>query len=76
MRIVKIVQDSETGKVGIQVKHDQKYDMEEHLQLLTEFATEKAVETHELRKSHNELVMRLGKCEEKLSELSEELKAD
>ena len=76
MRILKIRQDPESGKVGFQINEKEAYDIEEHLQLLSEFAAEKAVETHELRKSHDELVTRLGKCEEKLSKLSEKLKAD
>ena len=50
MRIIKIVQDSESGKVGIQVKEDEEYDIEEHLLLLSEFASEEAVKTHELKK--------------------------
>ena len=76
MKIARIVQDPETGKVGIQIKKDEKYDIEEHLDLLTEFLIKKAVETHELRNSHNKLVARLDECEEKLSKLSNELKAN
>ena len=76
MRILKIVQDSESGKVGIQVKEDEEYDIEEHLQLLSEFVAEEAIKTHELRKSYKELVTRLDGCEKKLSEVSKELKVD
>ncbi len=76
MKIVKIVQDPESGKVGVQVKHDEQYDIEEHIQLLTEFAGEQALKNHELRKSHEGLVTRLGECEKKLSELSQKIQVN
>lgn len=76
MKVVKIVQDSETGKVGIRIEQDEKYDIEEHLQVLMEFATEKAIGTHELMKSHEKLVTRLDECEKKLSEVIEKIKVD
>ena len=76
MKITKIVQDSESGEIGIQVKEDEEYDIEEHLQLLTEFASEQGVKTHELKKTQDGLVARLGKCEEELSKLIEKFKVD
>lgn len=71
MRILKISQNPESGKIGIQVNPDEEYNIEEHLQLLSEFASEQAVITHELRKSNEEFVNRLGECEKKLSEIIE-----
>jgi hypothetical protein len=76
MKVVKIVQNPESGKIGLQVKHNEEHDIDGHLQLLTEFVSEQAVKTHELRKSIEEIVTRLGKCEKKLSEIIENQKVN
>jgi hypothetical protein len=76
MRIVKIVQDPESGKVGVQIREHEKYDIKEHLQLLMEFVGEEAFKNNESRKSYKELLTRLGECEKKLSEVSQGTKVD
>ncbi len=76
MRILTILQNPDSGKIGIQVNPEEEYDMEEHLQLLSEFASEQAVKTHELRKSNEEILTRLGECEKKLSEVIENQKVN
>ena len=53
---MKIVQDSESGEIGIQLGQDEKYDIEEHLQALTDFVTKQAIKFHELTNSYKELV--------------------
>jgi len=76
MRILTILQNPDSGKIGIQVNPEEEYDMEEHLQLLSEFASQQAVKTHELRKSNEEILTRLGECEKKLSEVIENQKVN
>jgi hypothetical protein len=72
MRVIKIVKDP-NGKVGIQIKGHEKYDIGEHLEALTEFISEEAVRSHNLQESHERLLTRLGECEKKLSELSQKI---
>ena len=60
---MKIVQDSESGEVGIQLGENEKYDIEEHLQSLIEFVTQQAIKSHELSNSYKELVKRLEALE-------------
>jgi hypothetical protein len=45
---MKIVQNPESGEVGIQYDQNEKYDRKEHLQTLTAFVTQQALKTYEL----------------------------
>jgi hypothetical protein len=60
---MKIVQDPESGKVGIQLKKNEQYDLEDHLQSLTEFLSVQALEIHQLKLSYKRAVERLEALE-------------
>jgi hypothetical protein len=67
---MRIVQDSKTGQVGIELGKDEEYDIEEHLHALTEFLSKQAVKFHELSSSYHELVKRLTALEIVLDKVS------
>lgn len=60
---MKIVQDPESGKVCIQLKHNKQYDLENHLQALTEFLSVQALEIHQLKLSYERVIQRLEALE-------------
>jgi hypothetical protein len=63
---MKIVQDSESGQVNIQLTQDE-YDIEEHLHSLTDFISKQAIKLHELNNSYEELVKRFDALATELS---------
>ena len=73
---MKIVQNPESGEVGIQLEQDEKYDIEEHLESLMDFVVKNALETHKLIKSYKELLERLDVLEERLSKENEKTNED
>jgi len=73
---MRIVQNPESGEVGIQLEQDEKYEIEEHLESLMDFVVKNALETHKLIKSYKELVQRFDLLERKLSEVNKKSNAD
>jgi hypothetical protein len=70
---MKIVQDSESGEVDIQLKeNEEEYDIEEHLQSLTEFVFKQAIKLHELSNYCKQLEKRLEALERGLGTVSKQ----
>jgi hypothetical protein len=67
---MKIVQNSETGEVGIQLEENEKYDIEEHLEALMNFLLKQAIKIHELDNSCKKIVERLDLHERKFTEVN------
>jgi hypothetical protein len=67
---MKIVQDPESGEVGIQLDQDEKYDIEEHLNALIDFVSIQAIKIHDLNNSCKKIV-ELDLDERKLSEVNQ-----
>jgi hypothetical protein len=68
---MKIVQNPESGEVGIQLDQDEKYDIEEHLNALIDFVSIQAIKIHDLNNSCKKIVERLDLHERKLSEVNQ-----
>jgi len=63
---MKIVQNPESGEIGIQLNENEEYCMENQLDVLMEFVCKEAVKTHQLSKAYEEIFKRLdgrGKAE-------------
>jgi len=72
---MKIVQNPESGEIGIQLEQNEKYNIGEHLSALIEFVCKQAIETYQLTNSYKKLSERLDALE-KLSKVETESKVD
>jgi len=68
---LKIKQDPENGEILIELQNNEEYDTEEHLQALTDFVRQQAVETHRHTNSYRKIVQRLDELERKINQLNE-----
>jgi hypothetical protein len=59
---MKIVQNPESGEIGIQLDENEEYNMENQLDALMQFVCEEAVKTHQLIKFYQEIAKRLDRC--------------
>ena len=73
---MKIVQNPESGEVGIELGENENYYIEDNLDALERFVAEKAIEIHKLAKSYKELLERLDVLEERLSKANEKKNED
>ena len=73
---MKIIQDTETGEVKIQLDANEDYYLERHLDALMEFVIKQSLEVHTLTNLHRELVSRVETLSKILNELNPQSKTD
>jgi hypothetical protein len=59
---MKIVQDPESGEIKFHLDENEKYYIEEQLDVLMKFVCEQAIKTHQLTKCYQEIAKRLDGC--------------
>jgi polyhydroxyalkanoate synthesis regulator phasin len=70
---MKIEQNLLTGKIRYYLNSDETYDINNHLQALSDFVESQAVETFRHTKEYRKLVGRLDELEGRLSDLQNQL---
>ena len=68
---MKIKQNPGNGEILIELQNNEEYDIEEHLQALTNFVKQQAVETYRHTNSYRKIVQRLDELEQKVNQLNE-----
>lgn len=68
---MKIKQNPENGEILIELQNNEEYGIEEHLQALTDFVRQQAVETYRHTNSYRKIVQRLDELEQKINQLNE-----
>ena len=68
---MKIKQNPENGEILIELQNNEEYGIKEHLQALTDFVRQQAVETYRHTNSYRKIVQRLDELEQKINQLNE-----